>query len=178
MIWSNIAIFAAAIMSALITTAFATAQLGLTFVRIHTEIRIAAPPEAVWAVIAEFDAYPEWNPLMTEVNGQVGVGNRLDWSSRINGADRTYDGRVVKSDMPHELAWIGPDARFPRALFWGHHRLIIEPTDDGETRFVNSEQFGGVASIAVARFLRRDVAAAYVQMNNAVRQRAETGGQR
>ena len=178
MIWSNIGVFAAALIAALVAAAFGAAQLGLAFVRVHTEIVIAAPPETVWAVITEFNDYPDWNPLMIEVAGEPRLGSRLDWSSQINGAVRQYNGKVVRADRPGELAWTGPVARFPRTLFWGHHRLILERTADGGTRFVNSERFGGLATILLARFLRRDVGAAYAVMNDAVRRRAEASSVR
>lgn len=173
MIWGNIGIFAVALISAIIATAFATAQAGLGFVRVHTETMIAAPPEAVWATISAFDRYHEWNPLMITVAGEARAGARMNWSSRINGNVRQYNADVARSDAHKELSWIGPAERFPRTLFWGHHRLLIEKADDGRTRFVNAEEFGGILSLVLAGFLRGDVRDAYLSMNEAVRVRAE-----
>ena len=36
---------------------------------IATEIDIAAPPSAVWAVLEDYGRYPEWNPLVVSMSG-------------------------------------------------------------------------------------------------------------
>lgn len=36
---------------------------------ISTEIDIAAPPNAVWAVLTDFDRYNEWNPFIVKLSG-------------------------------------------------------------------------------------------------------------
>lgn len=33
------------------------------------EIEIAAPPSAVWAVLTDYDRYPEWNPFVVNLSG-------------------------------------------------------------------------------------------------------------
>ncbi len=37
---------------------------------IHTEIEINAPAEAVWRVLTDFAAYPEWNPFVPPSGGR------------------------------------------------------------------------------------------------------------
>lgn len=36
---------------------------------IFTEVEIAAPPNAVWAVLTGYEYYPEWNPFLTRLSG-------------------------------------------------------------------------------------------------------------
>ncbi|KAL9135287.1 MAG: hypothetical protein Q9175_003523 [Cornicularia normoerica] len=36
---------------------------------ISTGIDIAAPPIAVWAVLTDYDRYPEWNPFLVKMSG-------------------------------------------------------------------------------------------------------------
>ncbi len=43
---------------------------------IRTEVDIAAPMDAVWRVIADFDAYARWNPFMPEVHGEPRAGTK------------------------------------------------------------------------------------------------------
>jgi uncharacterized protein YndB with AHSA1/START domain len=45
---------------------------------LRTEIEIAAPPERVWAVLADFDSYPEWNPFIRRIRGQPAAGSKLE----------------------------------------------------------------------------------------------------
>ena len=42
--------------------------------RISTEIVIPAPAGRVWAVLADFARYSEWNPLNLEVRGEARIG--------------------------------------------------------------------------------------------------------
>nr|QQZ49034.1 SRPBCC family protein [Phenylobacterium glaciei] len=42
---------------------------------------IAASPEAVWAVLADFARYRQWNPLNLEAHGDAVLGPRSPWCS-------------------------------------------------------------------------------------------------
>jgi uncharacterized protein YndB with AHSA1/START domain len=44
---------------------------------LKSEITIDAPPQAVWAILTAIDLYPEWNPFITWVVGELAVGNRI-----------------------------------------------------------------------------------------------------
>ena len=49
--------------------------------RIRTRHFIPAPPQAVWAVLADFGRYAEWNPLNVWAEGwerRLGRGNAAD----------------------------------------------------------------------------------------------------
>jgi uncharacterized protein YndB with AHSA1/START domain len=39
---------------------------------------IHAPAERVWALLADFEAYPDWNPIFAQVRGTLRGGERLD----------------------------------------------------------------------------------------------------
>jgi len=43
--------------------------------QIETAIDIAAPPLAVWNVLVDFAAYPDWNPFIRRLHGEATVGN-------------------------------------------------------------------------------------------------------
>jgi hypothetical protein len=148
-------------------------QMRVDFVRIHTSIEIAADKQAVWAALADFDAYDEWNPLMIEVRGQSEPGARLDWSSRLNGRVQQYNGRIDRAVDARELAWTGPVSSLGRILFWGQHNFMIEEIGHGRVRLTNSERFGGLLTPFIASFLHNDVRAAYDRANVALKQRVE-----
>jgi hypothetical protein len=152
-----------------------TGQMRVGFVRIHTSVEIDADKDAVWAVLANFDAYNEWNPLMIEVRGESRPGARMDWSSRLNGRVQRYNGRIDRAIDGRELVWTGPVSSFGRTLFWGQHTFTIEELADGRVRLTNAEEFGGLTTPVVASFLQNDVRAAYDAANLALKQRVESG---
>ena len=40
-------------------------------------VQIAAPAQAVWDVLVDFDRYSEWNPFCVEASGVLEVGEPL-----------------------------------------------------------------------------------------------------
>src|SRR4030095_641143 len=46
--------------------------------RIATAIDIDAPADAIWRVLVDFPAYPEWNPFILRITGEAKVGARLE----------------------------------------------------------------------------------------------------
>jgi uncharacterized protein YndB with AHSA1/START domain len=58
--------------------------------RITHRVRIARPPEAVWAIVSDLETHTRWRPALVEFrqvsDGPLGVGSRirevLDWHGR------------------------------------------------------------------------------------------------
>ena len=44
---------------------------------LRAEIEIDAEPARVWMVLMDFEAYPDWNPFITSIQGERTVGARL-----------------------------------------------------------------------------------------------------
>jgi uncharacterized protein YndB with AHSA1/START domain len=44
----------------------------------ESEREIEAPPDVVWRVLTDFAAYPEWNPFIVRIGGDLTVGQVLD----------------------------------------------------------------------------------------------------
>ena len=44
---------------------------------LRTEIDIEAPPDRVWAELADLNAYADWNPFITRAEGAAEAGRRL-----------------------------------------------------------------------------------------------------
>ena len=45
---------------------------------LHSEIEIAAPAEIVWEILLDFEKYPDWNPFIRKISGEVRVGSVLE----------------------------------------------------------------------------------------------------
>ena len=138
---------------------------------ISHEIEIDATPAEVWNVLADVDAYPEWNPFVVRLAGEVREGARLE--ARIappGGRAMTFRPTVVAAEPERELRWLG--RLLVRGLFDGEHSFRIEPLADGRSRFVQSERFSGVLVRPLRRMLGR-TEAGFAQMNAALKRRVE-----
>ncbi|ADG77109.1 putative transcriptional regulator, TetR family [Tsukamurella paurometabola DSM 20162] len=101
-------------------------------------IEIAAPPEAVWRVLMDFSAYPEWNPMVRTIAGTPRVGERLDVEVNNNGSAIRFSPTVLGVDPDREFRWVGR-VMVP-GLLDGEHYFRLEPTATG-TRFTQGERF-------------------------------------
>jgi hypothetical protein len=109
---------------------------------IHTETEIDAPPAAVWAVLTDFGAYPEWNPFITHAEGTLAVGEILTLRMMLGGVkEQTFTPEVLAVRENAELRWLG--ALKWSWLFSAEHRFALSPAGDG-TRLMHSEVFRGV----------------------------------
>jgi len=138
-------------------------------IRVDTEI--AAPVETVWAVLTSVHQYTDWNPFITQFDGELAVGNRVD--IRIappGGRAMTFRPTITALDGCARLEWLGRMG--PPGLFDGRHSFDLEAFGDGHTRLTQSEQFSGVLVPFTGLILER-TRAGFEAMNEALRLRAE-----
>jgi len=156
----------AATLAAALTTALACAPRDA----LTTEVTINAPPAAVWAVLTDAAAYPDWNPFIRHIAGTFTAGARLTTRMHAGGTDRgmTFTPRVLVARPAVELRWRGRLVA-PR-LMDAEHSFVLHPTADGGTRVVHAETFRGIAMwVFRAETFRPDFAA----MNAALKARVE-----
>jgi len=69
-----------------------------------TAIDVAASPAAVWRVLTDFAAYPEWNPLIRQLVGEPSVGSRLEVTVQpAGGKAMTFRPTVLVAEPEREL---------------------------------------------------------------------------
>lgn len=138
---------------------------------LSTDIEIDAPPELVWEVLTDFEAYPRWNPVM-RITGRTNLGARLCVEMRLPGrSPLRFNPTVTKIDRGRELGWRG--RLLVPGLYDGEHRFVIEPNEDGRTRFTQAETFEGVLVGPINRIYGRSTERAFREMNEALKERAE-----
>jgi hypothetical protein len=138
---------------------------------LRREIEIDVPPERVWEVVTDFAAYPEWNPFISRISGELREGARLEVRIEPPGGRTTTFKPTVRAVEPNrELRWLG--RLLVPGIFDGEHSLRIEPLEGGRTRFVQSERFFGILVGLVKGTLKKtDVG--FEQMNAALKARVE-----
>ena len=112
---------------------------------IKTEIHINASPEKVWAIFSDFENYPQWNPFIKALTGEVKVGGRI--VARIQPPDSsvmTFKPTILTYEEGKELSWLGK--LFISGLFDGLHKFELVKNADGSTTFKHSEIFKGLLS--------------------------------
>ncbi|WP_369060142.1 SRPBCC domain-containing protein [Caulobacter sp. 73W] len=135
---------------------------------IRTECFIPASPAAVWAVLADFARYAEWNPLNVEARGEARLGGTIFTRFRNLAGDPNktvgQTVRIVACEPGRELAWAG---NVP-LMFKGRHGFLLTPEGEG-TRVVQTEVLSGLLPMiwGDAR-IQRDFTPAYAAVDRAL----------
>jgi len=110
---------------------------------IKTEIVINATPERVWSILISFDNYPNWNPFIKSIKGEVKVGNKIKVNIQApNSKVMTFKPRVLAFETNKELSWLGQ--LLFTGLFDGEHKFELIDNGNGTTTFKQSEKFKGI----------------------------------
>lgn len=141
---------------------------------IHTEVEIAADHNMVWQELVAFEDYPEWNPFIKKVAGELVAGARLDVTIQPPGKsamDFSPELLVVKAG--EELRWKGK-LLLP-GLFDGEHYLKIEEIAADRVRLIHGETFTGVLALLLWNWVEPGTRLGFQAMNDALKQRVEGG---
>jgi hypothetical protein len=134
---------------------------------IRTEVEIAAPPAAVWAVLADLAGYRRWNPMVVAAEGELQNGGRASLRYRSSlGVELRFAVRITRADPGRELRWVGR-----RLGVRGEHSFRLEPSGTG-TRLVHGEVFTG-ALAGVLGFALRWQIPVFERFDHALRNEAE-----
>jgi hypothetical protein len=137
--------------------------------RIATAIDIDAPAEAIWRVLVDFPAYPDWNPFL-RISGEARVGARLEVTVQPEGGKTmTFRPTVLMVQPDCELRWLGR-VLIP-GIFDGEHAFIIAPQTRG-CRLRHEETFRGLLVPAFGAMLA-NTARSFAKLNISLKQRVE-----
>jgi hypothetical protein len=141
---------------------------------ITTNIEIDAPPERVWQILTDFSEYPEWNPFVRSIEGELKLGVQLEATIHPPGKKpMKFRPRVVTLEPNRELRWEGY-LLFP-GLFDGEHAQVIESRGDDRVRFLHYELFRGLLVAPLLRMNGKSIRRGFEEMNLALKERAERG---
>lgn len=110
---------------------------------LRAEIGINASPERVWQVLSDTARFPEWNPFIRKLDGELTPGATLTVLLQpVGGNAMTFRPTVLHVRPNRELRWLG--RLFLPGIFDGEHIFEIEPVDQNRVRFVQREKFSGI----------------------------------
>ena len=142
---------------------------------IATEIEIDGSAQGVWDVIADFAAYPRWNPFLLKVDGTPKAGERIRFRFELpRGFRAPACATILKAETGRELRWAGS---LP-GLFRAERYFVIERIGTARLRFHHGEIFSGLLVPIVWPILRGNGREVYEAMNVALKQRVERSAER
>jgi hypothetical protein len=100
---------------------------------------IAAPPDAVWAILADASAYADWDSGVRSVEGTIAPGEKIKVVSEAN-PGRAFPVKVTEFEPGRAMTWSGG---MPLGLFKGVRTFALTPEDGGATRFTMREEYSG-----------------------------------
>lgn len=141
--------------------------------QISTEIMINSPAEKVWGILTDFEKYPEWNPFIRKISGDLTVGGKLDVYMKPPGIKgMRFLPIIIALDENKELRWLGK--LFMRGIFDGEHIFSIEKISDNRVKFIHAEKLKGILVPVFAGNLKSRVLEGFREMNQALKDRAES----
>ncbi len=137
---------------------------------LHTEIEINAPIEAVWHMLIDFESHASWNPFITSVKGEPIVGKTVVIKVQRNNQRPLTLKPVVKVVEPYkELTWLS-GVGLSNCIFAMNHRYQLIATSPTTTRFINSEEYGGMfSSIIMTPANFENTREGFIAMNEALK---------
>ena len=125
-----------------------TLALALLVVALHgngsieTAVWIDRPPEDVWKILTATSSYGSWNPMICRLNGDLRVGNKIEFVEGPSPSDGIVSHpTVLVAKAARELTWKGY-VSIP-GIFNGKHSFILEGTGS-KTHCIQREQFSGL----------------------------------
>jgi hypothetical protein len=139
---------------------------------IKTEILIQATPEKVWSILTNFENYPNWNPFITSLIGNVKVGEKIIVRIEPPGAKgMTFKPKVLAFNPNQELRWIGH--LLVKGLFDGEHFFELIDNGNGTTTFRQCEKFKGILVLFFKKQLDNNTKSGFEAMNFKLKELAE-----
>lgn len=139
---------------------------------IKTEILINASPEKVWAIFSDFNNYPNWNPFIKLLSGEVKVGNKIMVTIEpYNSKPISFKPKVLAFETNKEMRWLG--RLLFGGLFDGQHQFELIDNSNGTTTFKQSEIFKGILMPFFSKKKMENTRKGYEAMNQKLKELAE-----
>ncbi len=130
---------------------------------------INASPERIWAILTEASRYPEWDPGMDRIEGQIAQGEKIKVFSKVN-PGRTFPVTVTTFTPAQRMVWTGG---MPLGLFTGERTFMLTPAGNNTTEFSMREEFEGPLLPLIGRSIP-DLTPSFEAFADGLKQRAET----
>ena len=123
-------------------------------------------------MLVDFERYPEWNPSLPSIAGDVRVGSIVSMTLAMPGRPSPKVKAELTEVVPQQrLVWhgnVGADR-----LFAGDRQFIIEPGDGDGVKFTHVEEVHGLLSPVFRALMGSAIQRHHDGLNTALKRRAE-----
>lgn len=140
---------------------------------IHTEVFIDAAPEKVWAVLTDFERLSEWSNNLIGLEGDFREGGQITIKIKVGMVRQTLQHEVKFFEEGRSFGWSDP---FMPGIT-DRHIYQVNPTDDGKTLFVQSDEVKGPhghLGYHIGHQLASGMMQTYVEFNRRLKARVES----
>jgi hypothetical protein len=138
----------------------------------RTTFRISAPSEVVWAVITDFKRYPDWNPSLPSIGGDLRVGSIISLTLAMPGRPSAkVKARLLEVVPQRRLTWHGNAGA--DWLFAGDREFLIDETAGSAVSFTHVENVRGALFPLFRLIMGSAIGRHHDGLNAVLKQRAE-----
>lgn len=138
---------------------------------IVTEIIINAPAERVWEILTNTEKYADWNPFLLKIKGEIKIGNRLENTMKNGNSTIIFKPQVLQVIPENYFEWLGK--LWVSGIFDGRHYFRLEKINSTQIKLTHGEEFSGLLSGYVLKKNGNEIRQNFVEMNQALKRRAE-----
>jgi len=135
-------------------------------------IAIHAEPDRVWQVLTEFSAYPDWNPYLKRVTGELGIKRKLKIEMQLQtGHPYLAKPRVLEIENESKLTFRS------RLYFPGFydvtHFFVVLPTTKHRTELTYTQEWKGKVAQGLYKKMGKETEDAILAMLKALKKRVQ-----
>lgn len=135
----------------------------------HTTIVINSSVENVWKELTTFKSYPEWNPIVGKLEGEMKTGKKI--STFIVPLKNTFYPIILSFKENEELIWEGK--QIAKFLLKGKHYYRLKRISENETELRHGEYFSGLLTFTLGPAVIESMVTAFEEHNRILKQRVE-----
>lgn len=135
--------------------------------QISTSIIIQSDLETVWNIFTDFKSYPDWNPFIKSLTGEITVDKKFN--VELSGMKFSPIALIFKEQQ--EFTWLGKLV-FP-GIFDGRHSFTFEQLENGKVKMTQKEDFSGILVRLLKKKLDFEVKQGFMAMNEKLKELSE-----
>ena len=139
--------------------------------KIYTDIIIDATPEQVWSVLTDTKSYQHWAAFLVGIQGEIKDGEKITavFQTDPQKEKLTTIDHTISVTAGKEFFWA---EKGPGGIRDNHH-FKIEPTDNGKTKFIQSDEIMKGVTWLMGGNLSKMYADGYQAFNRKLKAEAE-----